>query len=46
MARHPDDFVVTPELLAEYLAGFQAPGPDETDVRVVRTAEDPPAPEE
>jgi predicted kinase len=34
----PDDFVVGADLLARYLAGFEAPGPGEDDVTVVRTA--------
>lgn len=33
---HEDDFVVDDDLLDRYLAGFEAPGPDEDDVRVVR----------
>ena len=32
--RHPDDYPVA-DLLAGYLSGFEAPGPDETDVTVV-----------
>lgn len=31
----PDDFTVDPGLLETYLAGFEAPGPDERDVTVV-----------
>jgi predicted kinase len=32
---HPDDFVVPPEVLDQYVAGFQRPGPDEGDVTVL-----------
>lgn len=33
---HADDFAISEDLLAGYLAGFEAPGPDEGDVTVVR----------
>lgn len=33
---HADDFVVPPEVLEGYVAGFERPGPDEDDVTVVR----------
>lgn len=39
--RSPDTYVVEAETLTAYLAGFEAPGPDETDVSVVQTALDP-----
>lgn len=32
---HADDVVVPPELLDRYVAGFEAPGLDEPDVRTV-----------
>jgi predicted kinase len=34
---HADDFVVDAELLDRYVAGFEAPGPDERDVTVITT---------
>ena len=37
---HADDFVVDAELLDRYVAGFEAPGPDEHDVTVISTAVD------
>lgn len=33
-AQHADDMHVPPDLLAAYVAGFEVPGPDETDVVV------------
>lgn len=35
-SEHADDFVVPSEVLDDYLAGFEPPGPDEEDVTVVR----------
>ncbi|GAA5145216.1 hypothetical protein GCM10023340_14150 [Nocardioides marinquilinus] len=32
---HPDDYRLDPDVVTGYLAGFEAPGPDETDVVVV-----------
>jgi predicted kinase len=34
---HADDFIVEARLLEQYVAGFEAPGPDEEDVTVVST---------
>ena len=39
---HADDFVVPPEVLEQYLAGFERPGPDEDDVTVLAAADDRP----
>lgn len=39
--RSADTYAIEAETLAEYLAGFEEPGPDETDVTVVETTLDP-----
>jgi predicted kinase len=39
--RSPDTFAVAAETLTAYLAGFEAPDPDETDVSVVQPTLDP-----
>lgn len=38
--RSPDTYTVEAETLSSYLEGFEAPGPDETDVRVIGPALD------
>jgi predicted kinase len=39
--RSPDTFAVAAGTLTAYLAGFEVPGPDETDVSVVQTSPEP-----